>query len=304
MKLGGITDMKFNAPKRHLREGFKNIGRSGWMTFASISAVTVMLVIVGFFMIVFFNGNHIASTIEENVEIRAFIERGTDEAEITELMEEVETEYDVAEVEFIDKEEGLENLIASTGGEDYWGSLRDDNPLRDALRIIATTPQYTEEIAESIGDHPYIGRVSYGEEIISDLFTITNTGRIAGAIVIGALLFTAMFLISNTIKLTILARKNEIQIMKLVGAKDSFVRWPFLIEGMLLGLLGSIIPILLISFGYTYLYNESASFLQGVPYELLAPNLLIIQLSSLLVILGLGVGIWGSVMSVRKFLKV
>ncbi|MFB4210408.1 permease-like cell division protein FtsX [Shouchella sp. JSM 1781072] len=296
--------MKFNAAKRHIREGFKNIGRSGWMTFASISAVTVMLVIVGFFMIVFLNGNHIASTIEDNVEIRAFIERGTDEAEINDLIEEVNEEYDVAQVEFIDKEEGLENLIASTDGEDYWGSLREDNPLRDALRIIASTPQLTEEIAQSVDEHPYIGRVSYGEEIISDLFTITNTGRVAGAVVVAALLFTAMFLISNTIKLTILARKNEIQIMKLVGAKNSFVRWPFLIEGMLLGILGSIVPILLISFGYTYLYNQSASFLQSVPYDLLAPNLLILQLSILLVVVGLGVGIWGSVMSVRKFLKV
>ncbi len=304
MKLGGTTVMKFNAAKRHIREGFKNIGRSGWMTFASISAVTVMLVIVGFFMIVFLNGNHIASTIEDNVEIRAFIERGTDEAEINDLIEEVNEEYDVAQVEFIDKEEGLENLIASTDGEDYWGSLREDNPLRDALRIIASTPQLTEEIAQSVDEHPYIGRVSYGEEIISDLFTITNTGRVAGAVVVAALLFTAMFLISNTIKLTILARKNEIQIMKLVGAKNSFVRWPFLIEGMLLGILGSIVPILLISFGYTYLYNQSASFLQSVPYDLLAPNLLILQLSILLVVVGLGVGIWGSVMSVRKFLKV
>lgn len=295
--------MKFNTTKRHLREGLKNLSRSGWMTFASISAVTVMLVIVGFFMIVFLNGSHIASTIEDNVEVRVFIEHGTDDGEIEELISSVESQTDVEEVHFVPKEDGLENFIASTN-EEVWGNLREDNPLRDALSVTASTPQLTEDIARVIGEHSQVNNVAFGEDIISDLFKITNTGRIAGAIIVAALLFTAMFLISNTIKLTILARKKEIRIMKLVGATNSFVRWPFLIEGMLLGLLGSLIPVALMSVGYHFLYNEAGDFLQTQVYSLLSPNELILQISILLVAVGLFVGIWGSAMSVRKFLKV
>lgn len=303
MRQGGITDMKFNTLKRHVREGVKNLGRSGWMTFASLSAVTVMLVIVGFFLIVFLNGNHLASSIEENVEIRAFIEHGTNEEQIGELIQEVENETNVNDIAFIDKEQGLENLIASTDIEAY-NSLRGESPLRDALSITAVSPQMTESVATAIDEHQYIHGVEYGAEILPDLFQITNTGRIAGTIVIGALLFTAMFLISNTIKLTIVARKKEIQIMKLVGATNGFVRWPFFIEGMLLGLLGSIIPILLIGFGYHFAYSETAGFFEARQYSILSPDQLITQISVLLASVGLLVGIWGSVMSVRKFLKV
>lgn len=302
MKQGGITAMKFKTILRHFREGIKNIGRSGWMSFASISAVTVMLFIVGFFLIVFVNGNHIASTIENNVEIRAFIERGTGEEEVQELLDEVNALPEVEEVIFIDKEEGLESLIASTG--EVYENIREENPLPDALRVTATSPQDTEAVAQKVSHHNYVSNVSYGADVLPDLFKLTNTSRVVGLVVILGLLLTAMFLISNTIKLTIVARKKEIQIMKLVGATNSFVRSPFLVEGALLGTFGSIGPILILSFGYQYVYSNSGDFLQSSLYSLLEPGQLIVQVSLLLLAVGLIVGIWGSAMSVRKFLNV
>ncbi|SDB88142.1 permease-like cell division protein FtsX [Shouchella lonarensis] len=296
--------MNIRTLKRHMREGTKNLVRNGWMTFASVSAVTVMLVIVGFFLVMFLNGNHIAHTVENSVEIRAFYQTGTDDEKVKEVIAEVEALDDVESVRFIDKEEGLERFIASSGenGEVY-KSFKGENPLPHALEVTATSPQLTEKVALEIRQNAHIKEVTYGKAYIDSLFKVTNFARIAGLAVVIGLLFTAIFLIANTIKLTILARSKEIQIMKLVGATNGFVRGPFFVEGALLGVIGSVIPITLMGFGYTYAYARLSPPSDAL-YSLLSPGQLIVQISLLLLVVGLLVGIWGSTMSVRKFLKI
>ena len=144
----------------------------------------------------------------------------------------------------------------------------------------------------------------YGEGKVEKLFSFLNISRNIGLVLILGLLFTAMFLISNTIRITIIARKDEIEIMKLVGATNSFVRVPFVLEGMWIGLLGSVIPITAVSVIYYNLYNTLAPRIQGNLLELLEVTPLLYQVSALLVGIGLLIGIWGSFMSVRKFLKI
>src|SRR5699024_4840172 len=147
-------------------------------------------------------------------------------------------------------------------------------------------------------------RVQFGQDIVDSLFQFNNYARIVGIVLITALVLTAVFLISNTIKITIIARSTEISIQKLVGATNGFIRWPFFVEGLLLGVLGSILPIVLILFGYHYVYNNVANEINIAFVELLPFSPFAWQLAAIVLLIGATIGVWGSVMSVRKFLKV
>ncbi|WYP25811.1 permease-like cell division protein FtsX [Alkalihalobacillus sp. FSL W8-0930] len=297
--------MKFRTVGRHLKEGTKNLGRNGWMTFASISAVTVMLLVVGIFLLLILNMNHMATQVEDDVEIRAYIELTANEDQQEELRASIEDITDVKQVAFLGKDEGLSNLIDSLGdGGQAFESVRDENPLNDMFVIEAANPQSIETVASEIEDLSNVESVAYGQDFVERLLQITDVGRYIGLGLVVALMLTAMFLIANTIKLTILARRKEIRIMKLVGATNGFIRWPFLVEGLLLGLIGSLIPILLVIYGYKFLYDNYGTQIEGNFFALLPVYPYMLQIALLLLAVGLFIGAWGSVMSVRKFLKV
>jgi cell division transport system permease protein len=297
--------MKLSTVGRHMREGFFNIGRNGWMSFASMSSVAITLFILGVFLLLAMNVNHIANVVERQVEIRVFLEQDTDRAQSAELEQQLKAMPQVESVVFVTKEEGLEDFKESFGDRaNLFNVLEQENPLSDEFVVKAKEPQETEIIAKQIQGLPHVESVNYGKETIEKLFTITETLRNVGITFIVALSFTAMFLIANTIKLTIIARRKEIEIMKLVGATNSFIRWPFFIEGLLMGVSGAVIPIILLLAGYNYLLqliqvDLSLYFLDLLPFDPLAWQLT-------LVLLGIGafIGIWGSMMSVRRFLKV
>lgn len=297
--------MKARTVGRHIKEGSKNIFRNGWMTFASVSAVTVTLLVVGAFLLLIMNLNHFADSLEDDVEIRVFVELGASEDEQENLNTDLENFNTVDSVDYIPKDEGLETFIDSLGEQgDYFEGLRDENPLNDVFVVRAVDPEETEVIVEEIEDLEHVEGVEYGRDIFDQLFAATDFIRIIGVVLIGGLSFTAIFLIANTIKLTIVARKNEIQIMKLVGATNGFIRWPFFIEGLLLGTFGSLIPIATLWFGYDQFYNVIGKSTGLEFFEFLPTYPLVMQNGLLLLGIGAIVGVWGSVMSVRKFLKV
>ncbi|NJP37106.1 permease-like cell division protein FtsX [Alkalicoccus luteus] len=297
--------MKARTVGRHIKEGGKNIVRNGWMTFASVSAVTVMLLVVGAFLMVILNVNHFADSLESDVEVRVFVDREAEAPEQEELEESIGTIHQVEDVEFIPRDEGLENFIESLGEQgDYFENLRDENPLNDVFVVQAADPQDTELVAEEIDSLSYVDDIEYGSDIFEQLFAATDFVRIVGLVLIVGLLFTAVFLIANTIKLTIMARKTEIQIMKLVGATNSFIRWPFFIEGLLLGVFGAAIPIILLTYGYQRFYDSIGTATGLEFFNFLPANPLILQTSVLLLVIGAVVGVWGSLMSVRKFLRI
>ncbi|WP_017726278.1 permease-like cell division protein FtsX [Halalkalibacterium ligniniphilum] len=297
--------MKFKTLTRHLREGAKNLGRNGWMTFASISAVAVMLFVVGVFLLLILNMNQIASSIEDDVEMRVYIELTATEEQQEALEAEIRAIPHVESVTFLSRAEGLEQLIDSLDEQGaVFEPLRDENPLNDSFIVRAETPQITAQIAAQIENLTYVERVNYGQEVVERLFTVTEFVRTVGVVLVIGMMFTAMFLIANTIKLTIVARKREIQIMKLVGATNGFIRWPFFVEGMLLGVIGSLVPIALIGFGYSYLYNNFAARVELFMFSLVPVSPYLWQVAGVLVGMGAFIGIWGSMMSVRKFLKV
>ncbi len=184
------------------------------------------------------------------------------------------------------------------------GTLRTGQPVDHAYIVKAEVPQETEQIAKQIEKFDNVYKVNYGQDVIPKLFKFNNYVRTIGIVLIIGLVLTAIFLISNTIKLTIMARSEEIGIMKLVGATNAFIRWPFFIEGFLLGVLGSIIPIITISVGYAYIYNIVVGQTTFPFVQLIPINPFLWQLSLVIVLIGAVIGMWGSGMSVRKFLKV
>ncbi|SFQ10605.1 permease-like cell division protein FtsX [Salibacterium halotolerans] len=297
--------MKGRTLARHGKEGLKNLGRNSWMSFASISAVTIMLFVVGVFLLLIVNMNSFISSVEEDVEVQVYIELGTSDQEQAELEQQLKNLDHVESVTYLSKDEGLDRLIDSLGQDsEAFESLRDENPLNDAFIVQASEPQQTEAVAEAASGLSYIDSIDYGEQVVEQLFNVTKILRIIGLVLVAGLMFTAMFLISNTIKLTIVARQQEIQIMKLVGATNSFIRWPFFVEGLLLGVFGAVIPIAAITGGYHYLYTNYADKLSIDFAEILPVYPLTLQISAVLIGIGVLVGIWGSITSVRKFLKV
>jgi cell division transport system permease protein len=276
------------------------------MSFASISAVTVTLILVGIFALVMMNLNHIADNIENDVEIRVLIDIINDPKEMKaaedKLMKQVERLPEVAEVKYSSKEDELKILIENYG-EDF-SLYEQSNPLRNVLYVKAKDPEQTADLAKKIDklDHTY--DVIYGEEKVENLFNFLNTGRNIGLVLILGLLFTAIFLIYNTIRITIVARKDEIEIMKLVGATSSFVRIPFLFEGLWLGVLGSILPMIVVSVVYYNVYNKLTPKIQGNMLQLLEVTPLVYEVNLIVLALGIFIGVWGSFMSVRKFLRV
>lgn len=294
-----------NSLGRHIRESLKSLARNTWMTFASISAVTVTLILVGTFLVIMMNLNHVASNLENDVEIRVLIDVTADEAAQNALKSEIEKIEQVDTVVFSPKEKELENLVESLGEEGKSFQLfEQNNPLNDVFIVKAKDPNDTSALAEKITKLANASKVRYGQDQVEKLFDVISISRNIGIGLIIGLIFTAMFLISNTIKITIVARRHEIEIMRLVGATNGFIRWPFFLEGLFLGVFGAVIPIILIGIVYKSLYTWAIPKLQGSFVELLPSSPFLFQISALLLFIGALIGIWGSLMSVRKFLKV
>ncbi len=299
------TDMKIRTIGRHARESLKSIGRNGWMTFASVSAVTVTLILVGVFFVIMMNLNKVADNVEGDVQIRVHIDVAANEQDQQTLKAEIEKIPQVKSVKFSPKEKELNDLVKSMGEEGKAFKLfEQDNPLNDVFIVKTKKPTDTMKVAKIIEKENYVAKVKYGQGKVEKLFKFIEASRNVGIVLILGLFFTAIFLISNTIKITIIARRREIKIMKLVGATNGFIRWPFLFEGLWLGVIGAILPIILISIAYYRAYDYIGPRLSGSFIKILPFDPFVYQVSGILLLMGALIGVWGSVMSVRKFLKV
>ncbi|MGX7197189.1 permease-like cell division protein FtsX [Enterococcus olivae] len=288
---------------RHIMESLKSLRRNGWMTISSISAVAITLTLLGVFLVVILNTVKLAQDMEDNVDVSVFVAYGTDEEGKQELEDELNAIDHVQSVTFSSQDDELKRIQESYG--EVWGLFDQDNPLLDVFVVSATEPQYVKGITEEAEKlTKYVHKASYGEDLSDRIFGIAQGVRTWGLIGSGLLLLVAMFLISNTIRITILSREREIQIMRLVGAKNGYIRWPFFLEGGWIGLLGAIIPVVLMLFGYREFYQITNPVLLRSNYSLLTPEMFSIQISILIVGIGMLIGSLGSIISMRRFLKI
>ncbi|MHA7967339.1 permease-like cell division protein FtsX [Paenibacillus sp. CAU 1782] len=305
--------MKFSTLLRHIREGLKNIIRNGWMSFASMSSIFISLFILGVFVLLAMNVNMMADQIESKVQIRVFLNTDVDDAKVADLQNTIGNMPEVSKVTFVSKEEGLQILREAMGDENGdWleGYSDENNPLMVSYTVEVYDPQSVQVVADAIqainstdSDEP-IYRIKYGQGTVETLFKITNALRYIGLVIVIGLGVTAMLLISNTIKMTIVARRREIGIMKLVGATNAFIRWPFFIEGALIGLVSSVVTSGIMILGYAQLLKLTQTEFSLMLITLVPLKEAALAVSVLIVGIGTLIGILGSTISIRKYLKV
>lgn len=289
--------------KRHLAESLKSLKRNGWMSVAAISAVTVTLLLVGVLLSILLNVNKIAHDVENDVQVRVIIDRGTNEKQIKQIKQKLTKIDGVKKIEFSSRSEELKNIIG-VYGNDFRLFRGDSNPLYDVYVVDTKSPSQTITVANKAKKIKNVYDARYGGIAAKKLFKVVGTVQRWGAIISILLLFVAVFLISNTIRITILSRKDEIGIMRLVGATNNYIRWPFVLEGAWTGLFGAIIPIVLVDLGYNWAYAVLSKSLESTSYRLLVPGQFLWQIDLLLAVIGIVIGALGAGVSMSKFLKI
>ena len=291
-----------NLPK-HFKTSLVNLWRNGAMTFSSIFAVTITLLLIGVISVLALNVQDISANIEEGVRVYVKLERSIDENAENEVGKQIKQLKGVASATYFSKDEELSKLIDKQGedGKELFESYRDDNPLGAAYEVEAKDPTKLASLAKKIKDIPNVNSVNYGGDSTQSMVSTLNTIQTGGTVFIVGLVIVALFMISNTIKITITARSTEISIMRMVGASNWYIRIPFMLEGMLIGLFGAIIPIFVLVYGYGALYNYTGGSLMSSMLVLKAPMPFIRDFSFILA--GLGAGLIGSFVSIRRFLK-
>lgn len=295
--------VRFSTWEFYIREACRSLARNRFMTLASVSTVALSLLILGVFLLGAVNLNNMAVTLESQVEVTAFLEDELKAEEVEVIKGRIQGLDGVREVTFVSKEEALERLKQQFGErKDLLTSVEKNNPLRNAVEVRTLDPTNVKNVVEELKALPGVAKVSFKEEIIERLFSLTKAIRLVGLAVVVLLVGATIFLISNTIRLTVFARRREISIMKLVGATDWFIRWPFVLEGLCLGLLGSIPAMFLVVRFYHWL---AAGVYQTLPFiPMLKPESILGRLQLLLVGIGILVGTLGSAISMRRFLRV
>lgn len=290
---------------RPIKEGFSGVGRHLAMSISSAVAVTITLIIISLFMIFSFNVQNFTKNIESSMEISVMVAYDSEDKEDT-IKQQIEAIDGVKTVTFSDKAQEFQYYIDSFEDEatkEAFEPFRDDNPMHDAFYVEAESGDQITEIAKIIQNIDGVSEVNYGgQSTVSMVDTMSAIRKIGGFLVVG-LTILAIFLIQNTIKLTISARKDEITIMRNVGATNSFIRSPFVIEGIIIGVLGAIIPVGLTIWGYTILYKQTGGFIVSNMFKLVNPNPFIYYVGGILLGLGVVVGLIGSILSVNRYLR-
>lgn len=295
--------MKIRTMEYFIREAVVSLKRNSLMSFASVSTVALSLLILGIFLVMVLNLNNMAAVLESQVQISVYLHDDLSDYETREIGTRITKMPGVTQVLFVPKDEAMERFKTRLGDQQgLLAALGDTNPLPDAFEVKVDKPERVKALAETIGEMEGVENAKFGQEVVEKLFNLTKLMRIFGLILIIFLALAAVFIISNTIRITVFARRREIGIMKYVGATDWFIRWPFIIEGMILGIGGALVAVLLIGQLYSGLTREVYQSLAFLP--LIPQYPFINYISILLLVVGATIGALGSSISLRKFMKV
>lgn len=306
--------MKLRSVKVCVKEGLQGISRNGWMVTASVLTVSACLFIFGIVYCIVMNVRSFANNLDDNLGIVAFLSSKVPEESVPTLLDQIRKMDGVKEVQYISAEEAWESFKESMGfgeqlGTDMVNRLDQDNPLADSasFQIYLYDAGDQEAFVSQLKTMPQFRRIQYAAETAAVMSNINRVITIGGLVLILLLIIIAILLISNTIKLSVYVRREEIEIMKYIGATDSFVRIPFVVEGILIGILGSILPAVTIYFIYRAVltlvvrqFNETFS--QMIHF--LSMSEIMRMLIPAFLVVGIAVGILGSLFSLRKYLKV
>ncbi|MBE6138158.1 MAG: ABC transporter permease [Firmicutes bacterium] len=291
---------------RNIRDSFKSVFRNFSLSIASISCITITLIVVAIAIILSDNVNNFATLVEKDVTIVAFIDSAATDTDLNNIENNIKALNNIASVTFESKMDIMQDMMDSSEVFDniMSGWTEEDTPIQDTFLVKVNDIEDISDTASEIGNMEFVTSVKYGEGMVEQLISVFDIVRKISLIVVAALIIVTAFLISNTIKITIFSRKREISIMRLVGASNINIKIPFILEGLLLGILGAIIPIILTTFGYVALYKHFDGQLFSPFIRLVTPEPFIYVVSGILLVIGMVVGMFGSWRAVKKHLKV
>ena len=296
----------FRILRNNLKDGFKSVFRNFSLSLASISCITITLILVAVSIILSENIKNFTDDIEKDVTIVVYVDKDATEDDKKAIELKIDFLDNIESVTFMSKEDIRKDMASDSDGLGTILNEYDEtnNPLLDEYLVKVKDTEKIGVTAKQIEGIDKVNTVKYGEGMVEELVKIFNiVKKITLGIVAGLIIVTA-FLISNTIKITIQSRSKEIEIMRLVGASNFYIRQPFFFEGIILGLLGSIIPIASLCYGYNYLYTKLGGQLFTAIIKLTKPSAVLYDASLAVLIVGVVVGAFGSFRAVRKYLKI
>lgn len=291
---------------RSIRDAFKSVIRNFSLSLASISCITITLIIVAISIIASFNVQNFTKEIEKDMTIVVFLDNEATESDRLDVEKQLKSLGNVDTYTFQSKQEIKEDMQAESEVFDRVLSEWEDeeSPLKDTFQVKVKNIENIKKTANNIQKIDKVSVVRYGEGMVDKMVkAFESIEKVTYGIVI-ALILVTVFLIINTIKLTISARKREISIMRLVGASNFTIKTPFIIEGMILGVFGSVVPIIISTYGYLAFYNHFDGYLYSELIQLIKPEPFIYMVSIMVLSVGIIVGMIGSASAVKKYLKV
>ncbi|MEQ8176290.1 MAG: permease-like cell division protein FtsX [Syntrophomonadaceae bacterium] len=288
--------------KYFFSQAFNSISRNRLLSLATVTTVTVCVLILGIALLLFLNTSTLMSNLESDVEINAFLNKDLTQSQIADVKSQIEAMPGIDSVLFVSKDQALQNLQKSFGGESYnLGTTMGRNPLPNSYQIKAKDPHNVPALAAQIDQLYGVDKVNYGEGLVERLFKLTKWIRTISIVIIILLAMGAIFLIATTIRLAIYARRKEVYLMKLIGATDWFVRWPFFLEGVLLGSCGALIALVFLAAGYSSILHNVKTVLF---VSLLSNSGILFTVYGGLLLTGAVLGTLGTLISLNRYLDV
>ena len=303
----------FRTINRYFRDAFHGVFRNFSLSLASISCITITLIVVAFSLLLSMNVENFSESIRKDVTVVMFLKSDTTAEDVSKIKKELEgvSNIENSTIEFKSK---ADSALELKNGNDIFATTvdkwtDDTNPLLDSYMFKVKEIEEIDNTVKEVNNLPFtkdkINNINYGEDIVHQMIVVFNVVRKICIVAVAALVLVTAFLIANTIKLAIYSRRREIEIMRLVGASNTSIKVPFILEGLFIGIIGSIIPILVTIFGYSTLYDFFGGKLFGSALAaLIAPMPFVYNISGILVLIGILVGMIGSYQAVRKYLKI
>jgi len=289
---------------RSVRDSFKSVFRNFSLSIASITCTTITLILVAVSLVVSHNINNITKNLENELSIIVYLEKDTTLEQVDILKNQISSLDNVNNVEYKSKDEWKIEMQSYSETLDTTLSYIGTNPLLDSFVVSVNDVNAFSQTADKIRSFDKVESADYGAGMVDQLVSIFDIVEKSTLILVIALILVTAFLISNTIKLTIFSRRNEIEIMRLVGTSNIAIKLPFLFEGFILGLLGSIIPIIITIYGYIIAYDKLEGYLFSHMIELVKPFNFVFYIALILIIIGSIVGMFASFRAVKKYLKI
>lgn len=299
--------MRFRLIRNVFKQGFQGMWRNRGMGVASVSSISAVLMILGVVLILILSINALVIDTQSKFdEIEIFLYDDATDEQLTAIEDMVRSKEGVLSILYKSKDQALESYKEQWGDEAYLlDGLEKDNPLPNSYIVQLKDIEYADAIVDEAKKMNGVEKVNYHKEIIDKLMLLANYLRLGGMVIIAALVAVSIFIISNTIKITVSSRRREINIMKYIGATNGYIKGPFVIEGLLFGIIGAVLSIAIVYYGYEYFYETVNKNLYAVfSIILVQPSAILADLSIIFIAIGAGIGAIGSLVSMKRFLNV